>query len=67
MRKKKTVPELADECIRAWNEVGEDTDVLGSYTGIFRASAMSGSPVYAPYDRAFEDYDTQPVQDADDL
>ena len=67
MKNKKTPTERAEECIRAYHEAGEDTDLLGSYTGIFRATGAVGAPVYSPYDRELFPYDDVPVQDVDDL
>ncbi len=61
--------EKAEECINAYLAVGEDTDPQGSYTGIYRYAGSMASPLYAPYDLSMvvDDYDAEPVQDADDL
>ena len=68
MKKNKTTPQSrAEECIRAYHEVGENTDVQGSYTGFYRAAGNIGAPFYAPYDYTMAVDDTVPVQDADDL
>ena len=67
MKNRKTPSERAEDCIRAYHGVGDDTDVLGSYTGIYRAAGSVGAPVYTPYDRALFPDDQVPVQDADDL
>ncbi len=67
MKKRRTPSERAEECIRAYHEVGDETDLLGSYTGTFRASGSVGAPVYSPYDREHYYDDAVPVQDADDL
>jgi len=67
MKNRKTPHELAEDCIRAWHEVGDDTDVLGSYTGTFRASGAVSAPVYYPYGSELIYDDLLPVQDADDL
>ena len=56
-----------DGAISAYRETGENTDVLGMYTGISRLSdtaaaenAVDGGKTYCKIDR-------YPVQDADDL
>lgn len=67
MKKKQTPQSRAEECIRAYRNTGDDTDVLGSYTGIYRDSGSMGAPLYTPYDYTMVADDTAPVQDADDL
>ena len=58
---------LAEDCIRAYRTTGEDTDVLGSYTGIYRNGTVTDAPLYSPYSFAASAEDSVPVQDADDL
>lgn len=58
--KLKTMPRGAIECIRAWRQTGEDTDIQGSYTGVYHdANARS--------EASADLLDPRPVQDADDL
>ena len=59
-RKTKTMPSAVVDCIRAWRETGENTDVQGSYTGVYH-DADSRRAASADID------DPRPVQDADDL
>ena len=58
--KLKTMPRSAIECIKAWRETGDHTDVQGSYTGVYH-DADSRREASADL------YDARPVQDADDL
>jgi len=58
---------MAEKCIRAYHEAGEDTDILGSYTGVFRASDTAFASMFSPYSSARILEDSEPVQDADDL
>ncbi len=67
MKKKTTPAERAAECIRAWRDTGEDTDVLGSYTGFYKYSGQMGAPLYTPVDYTMVADDLEPVQDVDDL
>lgn len=63
MKKKVDPMARAAECIRAYRETGDETDVLGSYTGIFRdegCKAASSAPTVTAECEV-------PVQDADDL
>lgn len=59
------------EAVAAYNSTGEDTDVLGSYTGIYRTD--SGEVMYGMYPGIYPDIPAAqkkcetPVQDADDL
>ncbi len=57
----------AQECINAYRQVGDETDVQGSYTGFYRDSGMMAAPMYTSYDYTMIADDTVPVQDADDL
>ena len=59
-RKLKVMPEAVVDCIRAWRETGEDTDVQGSYTGVYH-DADSRREASADI------HDPRPVQDVDDL
>ena len=54
------MPHSAIECIKAWRETGDHTDVQGSYTGVYH-DADSRREASADL------YDPRPVQDADDL
>lgn len=63
---KKQSPKV-EECIRAYRESGNETDVQGSYTGIYRDAPLDGAPLYCSYDYTMVVDDTEPVQDADDL
>ena len=67
MKKRPTPSRLAEECIRAWHDTGENTDVLGSYTGFYKYSGQMGAPLYTPVDYTAVTDDIKPVQDADDL
>lgn len=71
--KKRRDKSEAEKAVEAYRSIGDETDVLGSYTGIFRdlsgelavgmyppcGETLSGKP-------AKKHYET-PVQDADDL
>ena len=66
-RKKDRISEAVSGAISAYRDVGENTDVLGMYTGVSRLSdaaaptnAVDGGKTYCKIDR-------YPVQDADDL
>ena len=59
-RKLKIMPEAVVDCIRTWRETGEDTDVQGSYTGVYH-DANARRKASADID------DPNPIQDADDL
>lgn len=76
MNKKKTgkVQHTADtaiDAVNAYRGTGEETDVLGSYTGIFRAADRDVAPViYPPCGETLSGKPLRgedPVQDADDL
>ena len=56
----------AAECIRAYRQTGDSTDVLGSYTGIFRDSECEAS-ASSISSAVNSDEREMPVQDADDL
>lgn len=63
---------MAEQCVEAYSETGEETDVLGSYTGIYRINPVLGGHsaigIYPPYDVTLIAEDrANPVQDADDL
>ncbi|MCI8388836.1 MAG: hypothetical protein HFE63_10295 [Clostridiales bacterium] len=70
-QRRKNPTEKAAECVRAYHTTGEATDVLGSYTGIFR-SEIAREPghlslgVYTPDTLSLDGIEV-PVQDADDL
>lgn len=59
-RKLKIMPEAVVDCIRAWRETGKDTDVQGSYTGVYHDAD-------ARRNASADIKDAHPVQDADDL
>lgn len=73
--KNKNRGSLAAECVKAYRDTGDDTDVLGSYTGLYRggAPAAPGQAAIAVYPPCGESLsgkpkdDAVPVQDADDL
>lgn len=67
MRKDKIHNDPAAECVRAWHDTGEDTDILGSYTGFYKHTGAMGAPLYTPYDYSMVTDELEPVQDADDL
>ena len=50
----------AIDCIRAWRETGEDTDLQGWYTGVYHDADTR-------HEASADLYDPHPVQDADDL
>lgn len=64
MKKKKS-----QTAVEAYNSVGDETDVLGSYTGIYRAnSGELAIGVYPPCAETLSGKPIEePVQDADDL
>ncbi len=66
-KNKKTESSLVNECIKAYRGTGEETDVQGSYTGIYRGIPVKGAPLYTAYDGIMAAEDAVPVQDADDL
>lgn len=59
-RKLKTMSQGAIDCIRAWRETGEDTDLQGWYTGVYHDADTR-------HEASADLYDPHPVQDADDL
>ena len=66
-RKKDRIADTVSGVISAYRETGENTDVLGMYTGVSQLSdttaptdAVDGGKTYCRVDAA-------PVQDADDL
>ncbi len=67
MKKKQAISQKAEECIRVWRDTGEDTDILGSYTGFYKGAGAMGAPLYTPYDPLLMSSDTRPIQDVDDL
>ncbi len=67
MKKNPTPSKRAEECIRAWRDTGEDTDIQGSYTGFYKHTGQMGTPLYTPYDYSMMVDDLEPVQDVDDL
>lgn len=58
--KLKTMSKGAIDCIRAWRQTGEDTDIQGSYTGVYHDAD-------ARREASADILDPRPVQDADDL
>ena len=59
-----------NEAVEAYRNTGEETDILGSYTGIYRANPGELSAVtYPPCGETLSGRpkDDIPVQDADDL
>ena len=71
-RNKKNITARVSQVIDAYHSVGEDTDVLGSYTGIPAQAQMLIDPAdpkgtkYRPLSKT-EKEEFTPVQDADDL
>lgn len=59
-RKLKIMPEAVVNCIRVWRETGEDTDIQGSYTGVYHDAD-------ARREASADINDARPVQDVDDL
>ena len=59
-RKLKIMPEAVVNCIRVWRETGEDTDIQGSYTGVYHDAD-------ARREASADINDSRPVQDVDDL
>ena len=59
-RKLKIMPPEVVDCIRAWRQTGEDTDIQGSYTGVYHDAD-------ARHRASADLLDPRPVQDADDL
>ena len=66
MKKKK---QTAYEAVEAYNSTGDETDILGSYTGIYRSnSGELAIGVYPPCAETLSGKPIEdPVQDADDL
>ena len=64
--RKKQSPKV-EECIEAYRGTGNETDVMGSYTGVYHDAPLFGAPFYSSYDYSMVVDDTVPVQDADDL
>lgn len=65
--KRKNPTAVAMECVAAFRSTGEETDVQGWYTGIYRDKTSNPfGPYGTKHDQAFLGHD-RPVQDADDL
>ena len=63
MKKKKH-----EEAVEAYRSTGDDTDVLGSYTGIYRSPDGLAVGIYPPCGETLSGKPLEePVQDADDL
>ena len=58
-----------EAAVEAYNQVGDETDVLGSYTGIYRSnSGELAVGIYPPCGETLSGKPIEdPVQDADDL
>ena len=59
----------SEECVLAWHNTGNDTDIQGSYTGTFKASDEVKPEFNRPYIymEAKAADELRPIQDADDL
>lgn len=65
-RKKDRIADAVSGAISAYRETGENTDVLGMYTGISRLSDTAAAESAVDGGKTFCKVD-DPVQDADDL
>lgn len=66
-RKKERITNAVNGVISAYRDTGENTDVLGMYTGVSQL-ADAGAPMNAvDGGKTFFKIDRYPVQDADDL
>ncbi len=66
-KKQQRVTEAVSGVISAYRDTGENTDVLGMYTGVSQL-ADAGAPMNAvDGGKTFFKIDRYPVQDADDL
>ena len=66
-RKKDRISEAVSGAISAYRDVGENTDVLGMYTGVSRLSDAAAPTNAVDGGKTFCKIDRYPVQDADDL
>ena len=65
--KQQRITNVVDGAISAYRETGENTDVLGMYTGISRLSDTAAAESAVDGGKTFFKIDRYPVQDADDL
>ena len=66
-RKKDRIADAVSGAISAYRDTGENTDVLGMYTGISRLSDTAAAESAVDGGKTFFKIDRYPVQDADDL
>lgn len=66
-RKKDRIHEAVSGAISAYRDTGENTDVLGMYTGISRLPDIAAPTDAVEGGKTFCKIDGYPVQDADDL
>ena len=66
-RKKDRIADAVSGAISAYHGVGENTDVLGMYTGISRLSDTAVPTGAVDGGKTYCKIDGDPVQDADDL
>ena len=66
-RKKDRIASAVDGVISAYRDTGENTDVLGMYTGTARLSDTASPTNAVDGGKTFFKIDRYPVQDADDL
>ena len=70
IRKQRKIDRIADAvsgAISAYRETGENTDVLGMYTGISRLSDTASPTSAVDGGKTYCKIDGYPIQDADDL
>ena len=65
--KKQQISEAVNGVISAYRDTGEDTDVLGMYTGVAHLSDTAAPTNAVDGGKVYRKPDTRPEQDADDL
>ena len=66
-RKKDRIADTVSGVISAYRETGENTDVLGMYTGVSQLSDPTAPTDAVDGGKTYCRVDVSPVQDADDL
>ena len=66
-RKADRIAGAVSEVVSAYRDTGENTDVLGMYTGISRLSDTAAPTGAVDGGKTYCKIDGDPVQDADDL
>ena len=66
-RKTDRIAAAVSDVVSAYRETGENTDVLGMYTGVAKLSDTASPTSAVDGGKVYQRVDVTPVQDADDL